>query len=217
MPILNTIPEHAAPTAVADTVVNMLSAALLQRAEASLVVPGGRSAMTILPLLTKTDIDWGRIKITLTDERWVPANHPDSNERLVRETLLNATGAQFIGLKTTAASPPEALQECETRLQNIVQPFDVVFVGMGNDGHIASLFPSSPIESGYFQAAQRPDHPRISMTPTCLLSSRHIILPISGNQKRTVFDRAMHPGPTSEYPVRHLLHQDQTPISVFLF
>ena len=154
--------------------------------------------------------------MTLGDERWVPTDHPQSNERLVRETLIEKTDATFIGLKTDASSPEAAIDQCRVRLEEIPRPFDVVFAGMGEDGHTASLFPEQAVSGGDFQPAVRPDFPRLSMTPNCLLNSRHIVMAINGTSKKETFGKALRPGPASTFPIRHLLHQEEVPVSVVL-
>ncbi|PCI42180.1 MAG: 6-phosphogluconolactonase [Rhodospirillaceae bacterium] len=211
---LHTTPENWAETA-AQTIADLLFSSLNKNGFATLVVPGGRSAKAILPRLAKIDLDWEKVTVTLTDERWVPAHHSDSNERLVYESFIKTTNAHFIGMKTKSETPEIAISENHPVLA-IPRPFDVVFVGMGDDGHIASLFPKERIKTGDLQTAQRPDHPRISMTPTCLLNSRHIVLPILGQAKQSAFKRAQVPGPTLEFPVRHILHQDQVPVTIII-
>lgn len=169
-----------------------------------------------MPVLARHALRWEKVTVTLTDERWVPPDHPDSNEGLLRRHLLgNGAYAGIIPLKTVPPTVQEGLAEASARLAGITRPFDVVFLGMGEDGHIASLFSGDDIdETQVLQAVSRPDHPRISMTPSCLLHSRLIILPISGVRKKQVFNTAMEPGPLSALPVRHVLHQHKTPVLV---
>lgn len=211
--ILHATPETWAET-TAQTIAKLLFAALSERGVASFVVPGGRSAAAVLPLLADMDLAWENVTVTLTDERWVEANHPDSNAGLVQKHLLGPTLAQFTPLKTAGAFPREGLTTASQKLRDIPRPFDVVFLGMGDDGHIASLFPGAAIKPGELQCADRPDHPRISMTPACLLDSRHIVLPVPGEQKRSVLSRAELTGPLSEFPVRHILHQNAVPVTL---
>jgi len=201
---------------IITAIVKQLRTAISERGHASLVVPGGRTARQILPQLANVDLPWKTVTITLTDERWVPVDHVDSNEHLVHKTLIEATGATFISLKTDDASPNVAGPTVATRIEKIPSPFDVVFIGMGDDGHFASLFP----QCDHGQKGQlvcfvdRPDYARISLTANHLLNSRLIVLPISGPEKRAVLEKAIVAGSTKEYPVRHVLHQDQTPVLI---
>lgn len=211
--MLHTSPDTWAAT-TAQTIADCLLSSLDTTGQASLVVPGGRSALAVLPLLAEQPLDWSKVTVTLSDERWVCGDHPDSNERLVRETLINKTGASFVGLKTDATTPQTGISECQSRQATLERPFAMVFLGMGEDGHIASLFPHSPTADDDFQAVERADHPRISMTPRCLLDSRHIVLPIIGSAKHVVFARAMQPGPSLELPVRHILQQNRIAVTV---
>ncbi len=206
---------------VAGLIVARLSDAIDSRRPASLVVTGGTSPRPVYNRLARAALDWARVTITLSDDRWVPADHPDSNEALVRESLLTGPlggGARFVGLVNDAATAEAGLAGTERRLAGIRRPFDAVYLGMGDDGHIASLFPGRP-EVGERRrlcvAGLAPVAPRqrISLTAPMLLDARQIVLMIS-RQKLPVLDRAREPGPASDYPVRLLLHQDRVPVVV---
>lgn len=191
------------------------------RGRASLALSGGRTPRALFPLLAGEDVPWRRVHLTLTDERWVDAGDRDSNERLVRDWLLAGLvpAPQFTGLKTPAPSPLEAIAQCEARLEAVPRPFDAVFLGLGPDGHIASLFPGG---EGWLNAPGRvaatpgADHPRMSLTPRALLDSRAIHLLLSGADKKRALRAARAPGPVTDLPLRLILHQDAVPVRLYI-
>ncbi len=204
-----------------------LEEAIAARGTASLVVSGGRTPLALFRQLKDEPLPWGRVVITLADERWVEALDENSNERLVRENLLTgeAATARFIGLRNPSASAADGLDWTWRGLSRIPRPFDVVMLGMGNDGHTASLFPDSPGLAQALDATAAPacvamrapvaPQERISLNLAALLDSRRIILQIGGTEKWHKYQEARTPGPMSELPVRGVLHQQQAPVDVF--
>lgn len=214
--IVHSTPD-AWPAQAAELAAGLLRSDIERSGAAALVVPGGQTAQVLLPVLAAVALDWKRVVITLSDERWVPADHPNSNEGLVRNALRNATGATIIGLKTEDTRPIDALGAIDARLSTVPKPFSACILGMGEDGHTASLFPGQDVpETGNLLTIERPDHPRVSLTPGCLLNSRGVILPIIGENKRRTFEAANAPGPTTQYPIRHIFHQDAVDVTVIL-
>ena len=131
---------------LADAVAGFLAARLREAPRASLVVSGGSTPLPFFRALYGKDLDWGRVDVLLADERWVEENDDASNTRLVRENLLQnkAASARFLSLKQPGATPSEGLERVKAELANLALPIDVLILGMGNDGHTASLFPDAP-------------------------------------------------------------------------
>lgn len=225
MPVeVKTFPDqNAALCAAADHLTVTLRDALRTRDNATLGLSGGRTAKLLFPLIATADLAWSKVTLTLIDERWVEIDHPDSNQGLVDRYLRvgSAAATHMIGLKTSHLSPEESVVEVESRLGKLSWPLDAILLGMGEDGHIASLFPGNVTWSEDRSycipiAASRGRQPRMSLTPNMLLNSRINFLILLGKEKRRTFELASQPGSPQEYPVRLLLHQDRTPVTVFL-
>ncbi len=218
----------AAAQALADSVSGALAAALAMRTHASLVVSGGRSPIGFFQCLRDAELAWSRVWITLADERWVPEDHPDSNAALVRRHLLQgaAAAARFVPLWNGAATPVAAIAERTAALAQLPQPFDVVVLGMGEDGHTASLFPGAPglaaaldpAGTALLAAIDPPaaPHPRLSLTLKALLGCRHIHLPLAGASKRAVYARALAQCDPLQLPISSVLCQSDVPVTVYL-
>ncbi len=204
-------------SSLADSIAADLEAAIGERGAASLVVSGGSTPWPLFQELSRRSLPWNRVWITLADERWVDIDDEASNEAMVRRLLLvdEAAAARWVGLKNDAATPEEGRDEAEERLRPIQRPFDVVVLGMGGDGHTASLFPDASElaagldpESDHLCLAVRPPeapHPRLSLTLMALLDSRRIVLHLTGDDKRDVYRLALADGPAEELPIRAVL------------
>lgn len=192
--------------AIALLVHETLAAALARRERASLVVCGGSTPASYLPRVAACPLDWARVDVALADERWVSADDSASNERLVRAHLLraHAAAARLVGLGSAAATPEAGAAGAATRLGEIAHPYDLAVLGMGNDGHVASLFPGSPQLEEALDAASarrciaitppphaRPALPRVTMTLAELLKARRIVLAIQGRAKRAALEAAL--------------------------
>ena len=182
---------------LAADVAASLRAALDERGQASLVVSGGSTPAAMFDRLARERLDWSRVGVTLADERAVPPDHEDSNERLVRTRLLvdEAAAARF----TALYRPDGDLARVAAALDALAHPFDVVLLGMGTDGHTASLFPDAPeletaLASDETVVEVRPPstpHRRITLTRRALLDARRCVLHVTGAAKRDVLEAAM--------------------------
>lgn len=213
--------------ALAGQVADLLRAGIKARGRASLVVSGGSTPVPFFAALSDLQLDWEDVTITLADERWVEPSDAASNEHLVRRHLLQnrAALARFVGLKTEAATAAEGESECAEHLGGVPRPFDALILGMGNDGHTASLFPEATrlrralsLDSGQLCMAITPPsapHERMTLTLPTLLQSRQIILHLVGSEKRAVYEKALTEGPVGEMPIRAVLNQTISPVTVF--
>ncbi|MBC6411545.1 MAG: 6-phosphogluconolactonase [Hyphomonadaceae bacterium] len=210
--------------AITDRIYTELKSRLDVADIVSFLVSGGSSPLPIYKHLSKTDLDWGRIKVALVDERWVEPDHDASNERRIRQTLLQnkAAPAQFIGMKTEDETPHESLAEREAAYANLPQPFDVILLGMGGDGHTASLFPEAygldiAFESDRNLAAIKATRSdvtgehilRMTVGLRAIGNARTNILAISGQSKRRIWELAQGETVDREtMPVKAVLELD---------
>ncbi|BDM64489.1 6-phosphogluconolactonase [Shewanella sp. NFH-SH190041] len=212
---------------LAERIAQQLQQAVDSRGEASLVVSGGSTPLKLFRALSDIAIDWRDVYITLADERWVEPYDKDSNESLVRANLLqgHAACAKFRGLKNMFATPEAGLQMACESLANLPRPFDVVVLGMGNDGHTCSWFPCAPadelnhaLNSDALLAAVQPQsapHARITLTRNAILGSRQIYLHLVGEQKLAVYRQALADDDIYAMPIRAVLAQHKTPVDVY--
>lgn len=206
-------------TTFAKNISVLLEAGIQQNGRASLVVSGGRTPMAMFAALSNTDLDWEKVDVTLADERWVDNNDAASNEKLVCENLLvnRAAKANFVGLKTADEDAVDGVKECTSRINAMQTPFDVLILGMGEDGHTASLFPcSEQLQAGLDMAsgaqciAVQPTtapNQRMSLTLPALLSSKKIYLHLTGEAKKRVLQDALDGNDESSMPIRAVLNR----------
>lgn len=180
---------------LADAVADHLQQRLMAAPRASLVVSGGSTPVPFFEALREKPLDWPRIDVVLADERWVEEDCPDSNTRLVREHLLSGPAAEvrYLSLKQPGATPEQGLAAVDSELAHLTLPIDVLILGMGNDGHTASLFPDAPelpqgldMESSARAAVMTPPsqrYPRISLTRKVLSSAAFTALHLRGDDK----------------------------------
>lgn len=216
----------AAAADIAARIAAVLGDAITARGSATIALSGGRSPRPVLEALRIMPIDWSKVIVTLVDERWVAPTAGDSNEKLVRDTLLTgpASAARFVPMKNDAADAYAGQPACEASFAALPWPLDIVLLGMGDDGHTASLFPAAKelgegLSTGALTIAVTPPaapHQRLSLTAHAILNSRHIFLQIGGVAKKAVYDRAVAGGATSELPIRLALCQNDVPVDVWI-
>ena len=201
-------------THLSEQIFDILKLTIQEKGCANFVVSGGSSPIKIFNELSFMDLDWRKVNITLVDDRLVDKSHNDSNEKLVIENLIinKAAHLNFISL----CNSPE-------KILNINRPFDIMLLGMGEDGHFASLFPSliktnpnyfdlsSIPEIIYTDALGSPCHKRISMNLSMILQSNKIFLLIPNEKKLEVYEEAKN---NKKIPLYFLLNQTKTKITI---
>jgi 6-phosphogluconolactonase len=231
-----TLQSHTAPDAaqlalaLCEFVTARLRAALAERGHALLVVSGGNTPLPFFKALSQVDLDWSQVSITLADDRWLPPDHADSNERTVRASLLQGPAAQakFVSLVTDAATPFEGQPAIEARLKTLPWPADVTLFGMGGDGHTASLFPFTLELTTALDDAHAPlcmavsapllpnvPVPRLTLSRRALLDTRVAVVHITGASKWALLQQACEPGPVAEWPIRLVVRQQAVPVHAF--
>ncbi len=217
--------REAASVAAAETILALLSRRLEAQGEASLVVSGGTTPGLCFEALSRSALEWDRVSVVLSDERWVAPESDDSNEKLVRTALLTdkAREATLLPVFKPGSTPEERSEELATEIRSLPFPFACSLLGMGEDGHFASLFPDAAgLDIGLdsdaielcipVQTAASP-YPRISLTLSALSRSDEIVLLIFGDKKLEVLEAARNAG--SQLPVARLLLQKRAPVNVF--
>ena len=216
---------------LAQDIAQRLADAIELRGGAVLCVSGGQSPITLFEALRVQAIDWSRVRVTLTDERCVPCTHPDSNASLVRQHLLQdrASAAQFVPLVAEEHEPlpsPAILAQAASRALQAAGRVDVLVLGMGADGHTASLFSNAPnlvealnLNNPEACVAIEPPasapYARVTQTLAQILRARHIVLPLSGADKLATL-RLARLSISNQYPISHVLHQTLTPVALWL-
>jgi 6-phosphogluconolactonase len=220
--------RDALAATLAAHLARILREAIAARRTASLVVPGGSTPVAVFDLLSRAELAWDRVTILPCDERWVAPDHPDSNEGLIRRHLIRgrAASAYVFSLYRPVPLPADALPDVARMLRGIPRPFDVVFLGMGEDGHVASLFPGRAatmpalsLDAGQdlmVLAEPAKGHPRIGLSLRALTDTRHLFLAVPGEEKRVVLAQAMADIEKGDdrLPVTALLRQDRVPVEI---
>jgi 6-phosphogluconolactonase len=235
---VHTVSANQFNHSLAANIAQRLKAAISARGFAVLSVSGGKSPIALFEALRVIDIEWSRVRITLVDERYVPNNHADSNAQLVQTHLLKdlAEPATLVLMVSATFEPLPVLALQATLASNALLAAgtaDVLILGMGVDGHTASLFPNEPnlaqalntnsdkhnaqacVGIELVKPPSNAPYPRITQTLAQILSARHIVLSIMGTDKMQTLKRAWA-NANSALPISFVLQQTQTPVALWL-
>ncbi|MDD0975056.1 6-phosphogluconolactonase [Pseudomonas fontis] len=221
LPASVTAHDYTTPAKLADglahDVAERLRAAIAGNGVATLVVSGGRSPVAFFQSLVQQPLDWSKVVISLADERWVPVEHADSNAGLLKRYLLvgPVAKARFLGLYSPAANLEAAALHADQALAEL-GPIDVLVLGMGDDGHTASLFPgNSNLAEGLQPDGARRclpmlapsvPHQRLSLTRRVLGKAVFTALSVQGPGKLATLRAALAGDDPTELPIRAFLH-----------
>lgn len=220
MPVILQYPDRALLMRdLAEMVADQLIEALESQDHATLVVPGGTTPGPFLTALSKAKLDWARVRIMLSDERFVPEDSERSNTRLLRQTLLqnNAAAAHLVPLTTLGDAPEDVIDSLRAGIESAL-PIDVLVLGMGADMHTASLFPgadnldaalASNAPSLMAMRAPGAPEPRLTLSAPVLRAARNIHILITGEDKKAALAEAFLEGPDAEAPIRVILSAER--------
>ena len=227
--MIQSFPTRAAwAEAAAARLAAALAEALASDGRALFAGSGGSTPSPIYARLAQADLDWASVAATLVDERYVPEMSPDSNAALLKRALLTgpAAAARFIPLYSPAVTVDRAAALASQALAAEGRALDAVLLGMGEDGHICSMFPGSPtlttlltpglkpavygVPTGRDGAA--PPQERLTLNLPWLAEARCVVLALTGAKKRAVFEREAAGDPTVS-PIAALIAAN-TPLEV---
>lgn len=212
--------------ALAIEVAEALRTEIADGGAATLAVSGGSTPKKFFHALSKQELDWEAVTVTLVDERWVPDTEERSNARLVAEHLLwnEAASAQFVPLYADAASPEGALPEVQQRIADLSGPLTVAILGLGEDGHTASFFPGGdrledaidPTGAALVLPMRAPAavEPRITLTLPVLLAAKKLVLHLEGEKKKAVLKDALGGDDAGYMPIRAVIEHAREPLEV---
>jgi 6-phosphogluconolactonase len=227
-PRLNSFADgNALAEALASTVAARLADAVEVRGKAVLAVSGGTTPAHFFKALSLKTLPWDKITITLVDERFVPPTSDRSNQKLVSDMLLQnrASAANFVGLYSDAPDADKGAKMAEAAIAKLGEPFDVVILGMGGDGHTASFFPGGNRLSDAISPDQKAlvlpmdadgaGEPRLTLTLPVIVNARFVALHIEGAGKRTTLEAALRAGKTEDMPIRAILRYEPVTLEIF--
>ncbi len=202
--------------ALAEQISFIIKKSINEKDKASIVVPGGKTPEDFFEYFSEMKLPWQKIYITLTDERWVNTSDERSNEKNFRKFFPLNKGIHFTPLKNNIEDVEKGVKAAENGIKKMPKPFDAVILGMGEDGHIASLFPGTELKTkDLCQTITTQEIPRVSLSLPCLLDSKKIFVLITGPKKENALFKAMRGGSIEDMPVRAILQQKNVPVEIY--
>lgn len=205
----------------ATKVALQLTQAIESKGHASIAFSGGSTPKGFFKALSQKDIEWSKVTVTLADDRWVDVNNNDSNDKLIRENLLvnKASKAKLFSLKQDGSFDAQYLSNLSMQANKSVLPLDIVILGMGEDGHTASIFPCSAQVNEGLSTTSKPalmkvmpttaPYERITFNFNALIGCSHLYLHIVGQSKQDVLNQALANENAVEMPIRAFLHNSE--------
>jgi len=212
---------------LAEYIISVLSNDIDEYGNASLIVSGGSTPVQLFKLLSHYNIDWSKITISLVDERFVPDDHPDQNGQMIKQNLLkkSASKAIFLPMVLNQINPIENLKQVRSQMKSIRRPFSMVILGMGSDGHTASLFPEAmELDEGMrlntnqdiiISHPSNAPHERITFTRKSLLNTSRLVLHCYGKEKKAILDKAKVLDDYRPYPIQGFINQDKVELKIY--
>jgi 6-phosphogluconolactonase len=212
--------------AVAGDIGFIVESALDARGSCLLALPGGRTPQPIFAKLAEASLPWKKVTIIPTDDRLVPMQDERSNVRAIAQAFLRA-GARVVPIAAEIADHKLAGNSADARLQDLPWPPDLCWLGMGDDGHVASIFAGPDLADALDAPKARravgvmPDPmpadapvPRVTLTRAAILSARTILITITGDKKRELLEGAIADGQSSRLPIGRVLAEAEQPIDI---
>ena len=213
---------------LAGTLEAAIRAGIETRGRAVLALAGGGTPLPAYRRLAKAALDWSRVYLLATDERWVDHDHPASNDLAMREAFMVSSGVHVMPLVPHPAGARPSDAPARATLASLAEPFDAVLLGMGADGHFASLFPGSTALRAGLDPEGDDDalvvHPdplppeapfaRVSLSAARLLRTRRLLLAVTGDAKRDTLDEARLKLQPERLPISALLHADAAMVEI---
>ena len=219
------LPEEMAD-AVAGDIGFIIESALDARGSSLLALPGGRTPLPVFDKLAQAKLDWKKVTIVPTDERLVPMDDERSNIRAIAKAFL-PVGARVIPIAADIADYRLAGNSADARLQDLPWPPDLVWLGMGEDGHTASIFAGPDLQDaldapkarravGVMPDPMPPEAPvaRVTLTRAAILSARTMLITVTGDRKRELLEGAIADGQSSKLPIGRVLAEAEQPIDI---